>query len=109
MEKKAYPQDDHGTFVNSPYNIGQWMKSMQAVYTQASVIGWPAAFDKVTYDWDNMEKQDFKDWLNFYQEGGHQKYKTAQFLSSNHVENGGSFIPVDSLKAKLPTRAPDMS
>lgn len=109
MEKKAYPHDDHGTFVTSPHNIARWMKSMQEVYAQSPVVGWSNAFEKVTSDWDDMEKTDFKKWMSFYQEGGHQKYKTAQFLPSTYVENGGSFIPVDHLKAKLPSREPDMS
>ena len=109
MDKKAYPQDDNGTFANPPHNVEQWMKFMQIIYAQAPAIGWRVAFDRITSDWDNMEKQDFKSWMNFYQENGHQKYKTAQFLPNNYVENGGTFIPVDSLKGKLPVREPDMS
>lgn len=109
MQKKAYPQDEHGTFVNSPHNIGRWMKSMQEVYMQSPMAGWSKAFDSITTGWDDMEKRDFKNWMSFYQEGGHQKYKTAQFLPSTYVENGGSFIPVDHLKSSLPGKQPDMS
>lgn len=109
MQKKAYPQDEHGNFVNSPHNIGRWMKSMQEVYMQSPRVGWSKAFDAVTNGWDDMEKRDFKNWMSFYQEGGHQKYKTAQFLPSTYVENGGSFIPVDHLKSSLPGKQPDMS
>ncbi|TXG77353.1 hypothetical protein E6Q11_02940 [Candidatus Dojkabacteria bacterium] len=109
MQKKAYPHNDHGVFVNSPHNIGHWMKSMQEVYARSPMVGWSNAFEAVTSGWDDMEKRDFKNWMSFYQEGGHQKYKTAQFKPISYVENGGSFVPVDHLKASLPVKTPDMS
>lgn len=108
MNKKAYPHNDHGTFADTPHDISKWMKSMHEVYAESPLTGWPKAFNKVTSGWDDMEKIDFKNWMVFYQEGSHNKYKTAQFLPSTYVENGGTFLPVDSLKAKLPTR-PDMT
>jgi hypothetical protein len=104
--KKAYPQDEHSLFVNSPHNINKWMKSMQEVYATSPLLGWTQAFNKITAGWDDMEKSDFKKWMSFYQEEAHHKYKTAQ----SYVENGGAFIPnIDHLKAKLPVREPDMS
>lgn len=104
--KKAYPQDEHSLFINSPHNINKWMKSMQEVYATAPALGWAQAFNKVTSGWDDMEKNDFKKWMSFYQEEAHHKYKTAQ----TYVENGGAFIPnIDHLRAKLPNREPDMS
>lgn len=105
MEKRAYPQDQYGSFMNDPHNVNKWMRSMQEVYAQAPILGWSKALDQVTSSWDDMEKNDFKNWISFYQENTHQKYKTA-----NYIENGGSFIPnVDHLRAKLPGREPDMS
>lgn len=110
MDKNAYPQDEYGLYIDSPRNVNKWMQSMRDTYAQAqSGLGWENAFDNVTADWDDMEKQDFKRWLSFYQQDAHNKYKTAQFAPS-HIENGGSFIPnVDHLRSALPNRVPDMS
>jgi hypothetical protein len=104
MDKKAYPQNIKDSFIDTPYNIKKWMNSMQQIYSQSAVIGWNNSFNQITAGWDNMEKEDFKKWMSFYQEDSHNKYKTAQY-----IENGGSFIPVDHLKATLPSKQPNMS
>lgn len=110
MRKHAYPQSEHTLSIESPHNLNKWMKSMQEMYVKAVHMDLPSAFNQVTSGWDNMEKIDFKNWMSFYQEDAHNKYKTAQLASSVYIENGGSFIPnIDHLKAKLPSREPDMS
>lgn len=110
MAKKAYPQNDNGLLTESPRNIAKWMNAMREVYAQVKIgFEMSQAFDVITANWDDMEKQDFKKWISFYQEGAHNKYKIAQ-LSSTHIENGGSFIPnIDQLRSGLTQRQPDMS
>lgn len=109
MKKKAYPHEEQGLFVDSPRNIQKWMQSMQHIYGLSRIgVEWNDAFIKVTSGWDEMEKQDFKKWMQFYQENAHQKYKSAQFPS--HIENGGSFIPnIDQLRGGLAVREPNMN
>ncbi|HLG27268.1 MAG TPA: hypothetical protein VI423_05740, partial [Paenisporosarcina sp.] len=83
---------------------------MREVYSQTQRgIDLVDAFNYVTSGWDEMEKQDLKRWMKFYEQNAHNKYKTAQFGPS-YIENGGSFIPnVDHLRSGLPIRQPDMS
>lgn len=108
MNKIAYPQDSFGNTVENPRNLQKWMSAMEQMYTTASTLGWPGAFDSITSGWDDMEKLDFKQWVKFYQENAHSKYKTAQFIAK-YIENGpGSFIPMDAIKASLP-KPPDMT
>lgn len=108
MYKLAYPQDQFGTTIDSPYNLHKWMNTMKQIYEKSTSIGWNDAFKLLTGNWDNMEKLDFKHWMQFYQENAHEKYKTAQLLP-RYVDNGiGSFIPVDAIKSTLP-KAPDMA
>lgn len=109
MDKKAYPNEEQGLFIDAPRNIQKWMSTMQHLYGIARTgIDWNDAFINVTSGWDEMEKQDFKKWMQFYQENSHHKYKSAQFPT--HVENGGSFIPnIDHLRSGLPVREPNMN
>lgn len=84
---------------------------MREIYGYAQKgLDFKDAFEKVTAEWDVMEKLDFKKWMNFYQEDAHNKYKIAQ-LKSSLIDNGhGSFVPnVDVLRAGLPFRQPDMT
>lgn len=110
MKKHGYPQDENSLYVDSPHNLNKWMKSMQEVYAMSNYMDWLSAFKQVTSGWNDMEKLDFKNWMAFYQEDAHNKYKTAQLAPSTYLENGGSFIPnIDHLKARLPSKEPDMS
>lgn len=110
MQKNAYPHNDHGAFVDNPSNVGKWIKSMQEIYSKSPIMGWSKTFDAITSNWNDMEKRDFKNWMSFYQKNNHQKYKIAQqFMPDTYVENGGSFVPVNHLKATLPNREPDMT
>lgn len=109
--KVAYPQNEFGVEIEAPRNVQKWMIAMQKIYAEALTIGWKNALDSVTSGWETMETIDFKNWVKFYQENAHSKYKTAQFVPNfdRYIDNGpGSFIPVDAIKATLP-KAPDMT
>lgn len=107
IKKIAYPSGDNGIFIENPHNIQKWMQSMKNIYSLAQQgIELSNAFNEVTSNWNNMEKQDFKHWLSFYEENAHQKYKTAQ--EAKYYRAGeGAMIPLDHLKSKLPM-GPDM-
>lgn len=109
IKKDAYPVRGED-FINAdnPHNIAKWMRAMRDIYGyMRKGLNSNAAFNMVTGNWDNMEKQDFKGWLRFYQEGAHEKYKTAQYL---HLEGDGPpVLPMSHLKSKLPgLREPSM-
>lgn len=109
MNKKAYPQGEIGVQIRAPHDIQKWMKAMQTIYTQVPTMGWDGAFGTVTANWGVMEQLDFKNWLKFYEEQAHKKYKTAQFAApTRYLDNGGGIVPIDSLRAALPVRVPDM-
>lgn len=108
IKKVAYPSGDVGIFTENPHSIQKWMQGMKEIYTLAQQgLEISKAFDNVTANWNNMEKQDFKHWLSFYEENAHKKYKTAQ--EAKYYQAGeGAMIPMDHLKGKLPM-GPDMS
>ncbi len=111
IKKIAYPIGDSGGYTESPHNLQKWMVAMRSYYFLRNQ-GYPLSysFNIATKEWDDMEREDFKHWLSFYQENGHTKYKTAQINTEpRYYQAGeGAMIPLDHLKAKLPGM-PDMS
>jgi hypothetical protein len=101
VHKKAYPSAISAALPQTMYNIDKWVDTTRDIYNEAKTIGLSKAFDKVTANWDAMEKLNFKSFLSFYQEGAQSKYKIAQFGKHNIDENTIQFP--EGLKAKLPT------
>lgn len=100
--KTAYPQATR-EFIQTPYDTYKWTKSLQEIYSFMQVNNsgnFYDAFNKITYGWDEMEKQDFKNWISYYQQETQNKYKTAQYYPSNFKAD-----PNQTLKANiLPTK-----
>lgn len=98
IDKKAYPQGIR-EFTHQTYNISKWTKALQDIYQliSQSQIDFIEAFNKITYDWDEMEKIDFKNWVSYYQQGNQNKYKTAQYYP-----NSFKVDPNQALKAQVP-------
>lgn len=109
MSKIAYPNEDFGLHKEQPRNVQKWIKSMSDIFQLTSRgFDFKDAFGKITEQWDVMEKLDFKNWINFYQEKAQEKYKFAQFSG---FDNGpGSYVPnMNSLKGNLGLKQPDMT
>ncbi len=107
IKKTAYPQVGSSINLESTRNVQKWMESMRHIYAYSyQGVPFQAALDQVTKDWDVMEKKDFVNWLKFYQDKGHQKYKTAQ---QYYQVGPGAVLPLDHLRAELPGPMPDMS
>lgn len=106
MQKSSYPQDPLIGTSNPPYDVKQWITSMREIYADiANTNSFEESFKKITKGWDDMDKLNFKNWMRFYQENAHEKYKIAQ--SHGYLSNGpGSYIPLNAIKAKLPMSAP---
>lgn len=112
IKKMAYPQDYSGVFVRPSYNISKWMNSVKEIYamSQRNNIEIKQAFDEVTKQWDEKEKMDFSHWMRFYQSGGHERYKMAQYAPTwgeDQTQGRGYYVPGD-LKATMPGM-PDMA
>jgi len=102
IKKVAYPVGMGGVIPDSPRDVNKWMNAMREIYARVH-RGWDynQAFNKVTDNWDIMEKQDFKAWKRFYTEGTQDKYKTAQ-SDYYQAEDGSPLLPFNALKYRMP-------
>ncbi|HVI40986.1 MAG TPA: hypothetical protein VM577_10020, partial [Anaerovoracaceae bacterium] len=109
IKKTAYPQGDGFGFTEATHNVQKWVNAMREIYALAQQPGHDigASFNKVTSDWDKMERKDFKHWMSFYEENAQNKYKTAAD-AEYYQAAPGVMIPMEHLRAKLPT-GPDMT
>jgi hypothetical protein len=108
LRKRSYPNHDYGISPQRPHNLERWMSSMREIYFKVHKgLPFKKALDNVTSDWDKMEKNDFEKWLSYYQQGTHNKYKTAQYYQEGG--EGPPLIPMSHLQGKLPGgKAPGM-
>ena len=84
ITKVAYPNIG-GKYNRSPvYNINKWSLIFQHASNAALVggINQDTAIDDMTKDWDDDERNSFKNWIKYYQENNTEKYnvKTAKFI-----------------------------
>lgn len=101
FSKRSYPNHDYGILPQRPHNLEKWMSSMREIYFRVHTgLPFKQALDNVTSDWDKMEKNDFENWLSYYQQGTHNKYKTAQYYQEEG--EGPPLIPMSHLQGKLP-------
>jgi hypothetical protein len=100
--KTAYPVAPTGHHLQQPRDVSKWARAAQEINFYADQ-GYPVAkcFDHVTQDWGDPEKVEFQQWLKFYQEGAHEKYKMASEKDYLQLD-GMPAIPMHHLKAKLP-------
>jgi hypothetical protein len=115
IKKIAYPQGVSYSIMKSPHNIDKWLEATKKIYLliNNNDISFYEAFDKITSEWDAMEKIDFKYWLSFYQQDGDKAYKKASYYDIN---NAGTYIPMNwkdksntsdqDIKAKIPKIPP---
>jgi len=83
-EKKAYPNYDQYMPTPGQHNTNKWLMAIKDVYyKQKSGVSFKDAIRQTTDNWKKMEVYDFLNWLKFYQEGAHMKYKTAQVWYEN--------------------------
>src|SRR5271154_3094224 len=97
-EKSAYPMGVHFPAIHS-YDLAKWIHSFNQI-SQAEQNGYDRqqVFETLTKDWEPMERQDFQQWIKFYEEQAHLKYntaseKTAQ-MQENYLPMGGSLFPL---------------
>lgn len=109
LEKLAYPMGEMFGTPESIYSMDKWVNTTRDIYSLAKKVGLDEAFADVTADWSETERMKYKRFLNFYQEGAHNKYKIAQFVPTRDMNEIIGNVP-NMLKAKLPEpKKPDVN
>lgn len=88
----AYPNDNYEQ-IYGQYDLNKWIAAVKdLVSLESSGYTKSDALNSATQNWDSTEKYNFLNWLKFYQEEQHLKYKTAQqWYNSN---DPGYFLPL---------------
>lgn len=82
--KKAYPNYDYYNPMLSKRDTSKWLVAIKEIfYSEKNGIDRKTAIRSVTNGWNITEIQDFLNWLKFYEEGSHLKYKFAQLWYEN--------------------------
>lgn len=99
--KTAYPNYDQYMSIPGQHNINKWLQTVRQIYAaEKNGLTRAQAVRQATNGWNIMETYDFLNWIKFYQEGAHLKYKTAQLW----YENGqpGYFLQIKPDAPKEP-------
>lgn len=103
-EKKAYPNYEHFSYVPGQHNTQKWLMAVKDIYYQKKRgVAYQDAIRQVTGGWKKMETYDFLNWLKFYEEGAHMKYKFAQVWYENGQPGYFLHIKQDTQSAATPT------
>ena len=100
-KRVAYPNYDQYQNIPGQHNLQKWLDAVRKI--QASELyGWSRtdSIRNACSGWNITETYDFLNWIKFYQEGTHLKYKTAQLW----YENGqpGYFLQIKQDAPKGP-------
>lgn len=88
----------------SHYNLDNWKQLFSKIYSlSSSGYDYNEAFKLATSEMDDLEKNDFRHWLKFYQENTHMKYKMAQNFQNFPMSN------VDTMSMFPAPKEPDVS
>lgn len=91
-DKVAYPNYDYMS-IPGQRDTQKWIQTVREIYYKETQ-GTPRiqAIRNATSSWNIVETFDFLNWLRFYEEGAHLKYKTAQLWYEGNAP--GYFLPV---------------
>jgi hypothetical protein len=80
------------------------MESMKNIYIRVHLgASKNEAVDMITADWKPMEKNDFLNWMKYYESGDHKKYKKAQHAYYVN-EDTNYFLPNPKMVPPSPIR-----
>lgn len=84
--KVAYPHK-HMDITQSTYDINKWLVASSQIYSMhLRGINLSEAIHQIIGNWNSKEQKDFKNWLSFYQQQGHLKYKKAQVYPNSFLK-----------------------
>jgi hypothetical protein len=91
-DKTAYPNYDYMA-IPGQRDTQKWLQTVRDIYYKETQ-GTPRvqAIRLATSGWNVVETFDFLNWLRFYEEGAHLKYKTAQLWYESDAP--GYFLPI---------------
>lgn len=83
IEKKAYPNMMDYIVPRPERDLDKWVETLRLIHL-ATLQGTAReeAKERLTEDWDPMEKTDFDSWMGYYERGDQDKYKTADLYPS---------------------------
>lgn len=81
--KQAYPNVDY-MHVPGQHNTQKWLQAVKDIYYgEKNGLNRVAAIRQTTKNWAITETYDFLNWMKYYEEGTHLKYKFAQVWYEN--------------------------
>lgn len=84
ISKEAYPNNDSYMHIPGQHNTEKWLSAVKDIYyKEKKGENRVRAVRQATNGWNLMETYDFLNWLKFYEEGAHLKYKMAQVWYEN--------------------------
>jgi len=102
-DKKAYPNYDQYQYIAGQHDLKKWMYALKDIhYKQKAGFPYREAIKRATQGWAKMEIYDFLNWLRFYEEGAHMKYKFAQVWYENGQPGYFLHIKPDAPKEPAP-------
>ncbi len=75
---QAYPNTDGVNFLPKQRDTNKWLNTIKSIYNMYNNgIDKNSALKELTSGWEEPEINDFLNWVKFYEEGSHLKYKFA--------------------------------
>lgn len=91
--KIAYPNHDQYMDIPGKRDTEKWLNAVRAIHNiESSGNNRIAAIKQVTNGWEVVEILDFLNWIKYYEEGSHLKYKMANLWFDN--KSPGYFLHV---------------
>jgi len=106
-KKDAYPNYSQYMDIPDQRNVAKWLQAVKDLYyKERNNSDRVQAIRQVTAGWDLMETYAFLNWLRFYEEGTHLKYKYAQVWYGNDNLGAGYFLEINK---DAPDNTPSVS
>lgn len=82
--KTAYPNYDQYMYIAGHHDISKWLQAIKNIYyKERNGLDRMSSIRQSTSGWKITEIFDFLNWMKFYEEGAHMKYKKAQVWYEN--------------------------
>lgn len=102
-DKKAYPNYDQYMYIPGKRDTDKWLAAVKIIYNKKkNGMSHGDAIRQATNGWNKMETFDFLNWLKFYEEGAHMKYKFAQVWYENGQPGYFLHIKPDAVEPTKP-------
>jgi len=106
-DKRAYPNYDQYMNIPNQHNMEKWINAVKTIYSlEKNGINRIQCIHQATSGWKITEISDFLNWLRFYEQGAHLKYKMAQLWYENGAPGYFLQIKPDPVK-ETPTQITD--